>query len=796
MRALDRKIARDLWHMRGQALAISLVVAAGVAMYVMALGNFASLSETRDAYYERYRMADVFAGVKRAPENVARIAALLPGVAQVDSRITGQATLDIAGVDEPIHAQLVSYDPGRPEALGGLYLRAGRLISPGRMDEGLINATFAEAHGLSPGDRLAATVNGQDRQIEIVGIVLSPEFVYAIAPGSVMPDNRRYGVVWLSRESLAAAYDLDGAFNQLVLALMPNADHREVLAGLDDILAPYGGIGAHDRTDHVSDAFVSAEIDGLEAIGSIVPILFLVVAAFLVNIVMSRLIQTEREEIGLLKAFGYPNTRIAMHYLKLVLVIVGLGVAIGSAGGAWLGRQILEIYGEFFSFPFLIFQPRPSTFVTAGGVTLAAGALGTLSAMAKAVRLPPAEAMRPPAPARYRRIELSALKDLIGWSGLSVVRWFAQPTRMIGRHLLRSWGRALVTVFGIALSVAMLVSTMFFPDAIEVLIDVQFQVGQRQDAIISLTGPRNRDAARELARIPGVLAVEGMRTVPAELVAGHRTRNVAIIGLPEIPEMHRPLDRHLAPIEIPGDGILLSAKLAELLGVEIGDRVRVDVREGQRPQLEIRVAALADDYFGTSAYMSLAALNHALDAPGLINGANIILDPAEELAFYEAVKDLPGIAGIQLQSVALQMFRETMAENLYISIFFYVAFASLIAVGVVYNSARIALSERAREFATLRVMGFSRAEVSYILLGELAFLTVLAMPLGCGLGYLFSTAIIEAYRTDLMRIPLIVDGSTYAQSMLIVLIATALSGLLVRRQVDRLDLIAVLKTRE
>lgn len=791
--AIDRKVLRDLWRMRGQAIAIALVAAAGVAMYVMSAGTFASLSATRDAYYERYRMPDIFAAARRAPEDAVFQVALLPGVARADSRITGQATLDMAGVDEPVLARLISWDPEYPENLGRPYLRAGRLIAPGYVDEGMVSENFANAHGLRPGDSLAATINGQHRDIHIVGIVLSPEFVYAIAPGSIMPDNLRYGIVWLSRNTLAAIYDLDGAFNEVAVAVMPDADTRDILAGVDRILAPYGGISAYDRTDHMSDAFLSAEIDGLEAMGKVVPPIFLAVAAFLVNIVMSRLIQTERGRIGLFKAFGYSNRAIAFHYLKLVWAITGFGALIGIAGGSWLGRAVTEIYGEFFSFPFLLFRPDPSTLVVAAAVTLAAGSLGTLSAIRRAVLLAPAQAMIPPAPPRYHRV---TMPGEIGRITEKLTAKLAQPTRMIGRHLARTWGRALVTSVGISLSVAMLVSTMFFFDAIEVLIDTQFQVGQRQDATVTFVETARVDAVWALENLPGVMTAEGFRSVPATISAAQLSRNVVIVGLSDRSQLQRPLDRRLMPIPIPESGILLSAKLAELLNVEVGQTISVEVKMGARPQLDLRVTALADDYIGTSAYMDMAALNQVMGNASLVSGANLMLDPTKEREFYEMVRGMPLIAGVQLQGVVLEMFRSTMAENLLITIFFYIAFAAIIAVGVVYNSARISLSERARELATLRVLGFTRAEVSYILLGELAVLTVIAMPVGCGLGYLFATGIIELYRTDLMRIPLIVNASTYAVSMLIVLIVTALSGLIVRRQIDRLDLVAVLKTRE
>lgn len=783
MGALNRKLVRDLWHIRGQAVAIALVIGCGLAVFVMALGIIDSLEETRGAYYERYRFADVFASVKRAPEHLVERISRLPGVEAVATRIVKDVTLDVPGLDEPATGRLNSLPERRRPVLNDIVLRIGRWVSAGRPDEAVISEPFAEAHDLAPGDHLSATINGRKRQLQVVGVALSPEYVYAIAPGALMPDDLRFGVLWMGREALAAAFDLDGAFNDVSLALRRDGSTPEVIARLDRLLEPYGGLGAYDRGDQISNWFLSGEIEQLKTMASFLPTIFLAVAAFLLHMIVSRLVATEREQIGLLKAFGYSNAAVGWHYLKLVLAMAALGLVAGLLSGAWLGRAITELYAEIYRFPFLYYRPSPGVYAAAALVSAAAAVIGTLGAVGRAVALPPAEAMRPPPPPMYR---------------LGMMRAMAldQPSRMILRHMARWPLRTGLTTLGISLAVAVLVTNLHWLDAIEHMVEVYFFDTNRQHVTVTLVEARGPGAVREIERLPGVLVVEPFRSVPVRLRLGQRERRGSIIGIPAEPDLGRVLDADGRPVAIPATGLLLSKTLAELLGARRGTVLTVEAMEGRRPTRQVRVADLFETYLGTPAYMQAAALNRLMLEGPTVSGAHLLTDPKAEPELYRELKDTPAVASVTLQSAAVASFRETLAETLYVIVFFYILFGGLLAFGVVYNSARIALSERGRELASLRVLGFTRFEVSYILLGELALLTLIALPLGCLIGYGLSAMISEAMNTELYRIPMVIDRSTYGVAMLVTVLAVAISSLVVRRRIDRLDLVAVLKTRE
>ena len=787
MSALDRKLLRDLWHIKGVAVAIALVIGAGLAMFVMSLGAVSSLEQTRSAYYERYRFADIFASVKRAPERLARRIEGIPGVKSVDTRIVRQVILDLPGLAEPALGRLVSMPERGRSRLNDLALRRGRGVAPGRPNEVVISEAFAEAHGFVPGARFAAIINGRKRTLQVVGVALSPEYVYTIAPGSLMPDDKRFGVLWMGREALAAAFDLKGAFNDVSLKLLRLAPVAEAVARLDEILRPYGGTGAIERKDQASNWFLSGEIQQLKIVATVLPAIFIAVSVFLLNMTVSRLVETEREQIGLLKSFGYTNRAIGWHYLKLVLLMVGLGILLGFAVGFWLGREVTELYTKFYRFPLLYYQPGLGVFGPGALLCVAAAVLGTLGAVRRAAAMPPAEAMVPPPPPLYRRGILQRL-------GLSAA--FDQPTLMLLRHLARWPVRTALTATGIASAVAVLLSSMHWLDAVEHMIEVQFFQLQHQDLTVTLSEARSDRALRDLAHIPGVLAAEPYRTVRARLRFGHRTRLEAINGVAPQAELAPVRDVDGRLVALPEEGLAVSEKLAELLGAAPGDMVTLEVLEGRRPVRRVRIAATFETYLGTPAYMRRSALNRLMREGPSISGAHLLLDPMREGGVFRELKNTPMVAGTTLRGAAIESFRGTMAETVNIIVLFYVTFASLLAAGVVYNSVRISLSERGRELATLRVLGFSRGEVSYILLGELALVTLVALPLGCLFGYGLAYAMTGLFETELYRIPMHIEPGTYGFSVVVVGLAALASGTLVRRRLDRLDLIAVLKTRE
>lgn len=785
--ALDRKLLRDLRGMLGQAIMIALVVSAGIATWIESRTLLASLEETRDRFYERHNFADVFAKAKRAPNSLRARIADLSGVSRVETRIVESVNLDVPGLDEPAVGTLISLPEGREPALNRIYLRRGRLLAPGRDDEVLASEKFVDSNNLRVGDSVTAILNGRKKTLRIVGVVLSPEYVFMVKPGDLVPDAKRFGVFWMQEEALEMAFNMEGAFNDLAIGLARDAQLEQVIFDVDTLLTPYGGIGAYGRKDQLSHLLLTSDIDGLKVHGTVAPTIFLSVAAFLLNVVLSRVLTLQREQIAALKAFGYSNVQIGWHFLKLVLMIILLGAAIGIPGGAYLARVFTQMIALVYQYPELIIVIRPSVIATA--ITAAGGAatLGAIGSIWRAVRVAPAEAMRPEPPASFK----PTFFERIG-----VGRYIPNVARMIIRQLERRPTRSLISIFAIALSVAIIVVGQFVQDAIDFTMEQQFYRVQTFDMVAATIEPDSPDVLHEFRNVPGVLRAEPMRSVPARLHNGQRQRRIALSGLTEEGQLMRLVDSSGAISRPPRGGLMLSRKLASILDVKPGDTVRVETLEGRRPDANLPVVSLIDDLQGLNAYTTLDDLNRFMGEGPRVSGAYLQTDSRYELETFRELKEIPKVASVTVKRNALESFQDTMAKNLGTMKKINLFFACVIAVGVVYNSARIALSERSRELATLRVVGFTRGEISTILLGELGLLTLVALPFGWLMGYGFAWGLTSMVDQEVFRFPLVVERSTYGVATSVVLLASTISGLLVRRSLDHLDLIAVLKSRD
>lgn len=786
MRALDRKMLRDLRRIWAQTLAIALVLGCGIMMLVGMQMTRRTLEGTQSVYYERFRFADVFTSVTRAPRSVVATAATIDGVAQAEGRISFQAVLDIDGLDEPANARVVSFPPDGPR-LNLPLVRRGRLPDPGHSAEVALNEPFAQANGLFPGARFHAVLNGQRRELTVTGWVLSPEFVYTIAPGAMMPDDRRYGLVFMGLAAAEAAMDMGGAVNEIALRLTRGADERAVIDALDTLLDPYGSTGGYGRDRQMSHAFLQGEMQQLKVLATFLPPVFLVVAAFLVNMVLGRLIMLERTQIGLLKAVGYSTRDIAWHYLKLALLIGVLGVVLGAALGQWIGNTMIAMYGDFFRFPVVLRDPAAgaiSISVVAGMIT---ALLGGLRAVWDTVRLPPAVAMSPPAPPNFSR----------GWldRGVAALR-VRQTSMMILRSILRWPGRAAITVFGVISSVAMLVASYFMFDAVDLMADTMFTLSNRQDVTLVLNASAPERAVLDAMALPGVRQAEGGYAMPARLVHGHRTRLSAVQAHFPGESLARLVDDDGRIVSLPADGVVLPERLAEALALRVGDVVQIEMLAPPREVLHLPVAAIIAQGMGQEAHVAADALFAAMRVAPQVNRINLLITPQALPELHEAIKTTPAIAGLTDWSEVRGQFDATLSENLFTMLTMQTLVGLMTAIGVVYNAARIQVSERSHELASLRVLGFTRWEVGFVLVGEMMLLTLLAIPLGWIAGRYLAEGLIVAMSTDLIAVPFVITRRTYALAGIAVFVASLGAVLLVRRRLDRVDLASALKARE
>jgi putative ABC transport system permease protein len=784
VKTLRRKLVRDLWRLRYQGFTIAVLVGCGIASFVAAVSASASVQASRDAFYGDAHFADIFVGLKRAPRPVLDRLRELPGVAAVEGRVVGDFRIVVAGSAEPVVAHFVSVNWPAEARLNQTRIQSGRQVEPGSSDEIVLSATFAETWGLVPGSAVSAVIHGRLANLKVVGIAVSPEFVWASEPRTGLPDPWHFGIAWMDGDALAEATGTVGGFNDAAIQLAVGADVRETIDRVDTILEPYGGLGAVDRGDQPSNRLVDQKIAQLARLSRTLPVIFLGVASFLLHVLLSRIVGTQREQIATLKALGYRTRELAVHYMEIALAICVVGVILGWGLGLLAAKSILSVYAQYFRFPNYLFRYDAGAILTGSGLAVAAGLAGTFWAVRKAVSIPPAEAMRPESPPTYRPTRLDGL-----YGALPPV------ARMVLRDVLRRPWRLLLSAGSIAMAASIVVAGSVMTDSMDEVLRLQFQESHREDLTVTLDESRPWRAVREAAHIPGVLSAEGERQVPVRLRAGHRARTTAILGLAPTGSLHRLLGSDWKPIAL-SPGLSLSRPLGESLGVRAGDEVDVEVLESDRRTLRVPVAALVDDLLGLAGYMDSDDLARLM---GETPRADILLLAVDAPDIDEVTLRLDGVPfveSVSRPSVDRSLVRAEVGDVFIVLQLVLSLFAAAIAVGVVYNNARIALEVRSRDLATMRILGFTQGELALVLLGEQALQVVLGIPAGLYLGRAIGAASLSTIDRELLRIPVSVSASSYGGAACVVLLAALLSALVVRRQSDRLDLVAVLKARD
>jgi putative ABC transport system permease protein len=788
MMAIDRKLLRDLWRTRAQVASIALVLAGGVLSVVSIRGTASSLVHARDEYYAVGHFADVFATLTRAPDAIRARLEALPGVAQVQTRVVKDVRLEIPGFDRPATGRLIALPASHegPQRINCVRAVRGRMFDPAADDEVLINGRFAEVNHLRPGDTLAAVINERRTRLRIVGIGAAPDFLYEEAGGGPAVDERAFGILWAPHALVTEATGMRGAFNDVAIELAPGAREGAVIARVDSVLARYGGRGAIARRDQMSHRVVENELSQLLVMGWAFPVFFIGVAAFLTGTVLSRLIATEREQVAILKAFGYTNGAVARHYLAYAMLAFLLGIMIGVGIGEWFGRAITALYSDILRIPGLRFRIDWPAMLLALGVLSVAALLGAVRSVLDAAQLPPAEALRPPTPARYRMLFL----DRLGVGGM-----LPASARMVFRGLERRPSRVLLGASGIAAALAMMVGTLSLYDASGRMIEVMFRIGHRETLGVSLVSPVPVAMGSRFRALPGVTTVELTRMVPVRIRHAGRSRTMGLTGLDRGAAIYRLVDARGRALPVPPDGVTISASLAQTLEAHVGDTVQIELLE-QLKTRPVVVTATIDEMTSPNAYMEIGELGRLTGEGAQANAAYLRLAGPETPALLAGLREMSRVGSVASRAAMLESYDRMMARSFRINTTVIVIFATVIAVGVVYNGARIALSERGRELASLRVLGFTTREVGRLLLGEQGIVALLALPIGWLLGWLFGGYLVRAFESEHYQVPFVSRSGTYVFASVVVVAASAAAGALMYRRAARLDLVAVLKTRE
>lgn len=780
MRALDRKLLREVRGSAGGLGAIVAILALGVTTFVGLLGAYGNLSLALDDYYARCRMPDFWVELKRAPVDDALAAARVEGVGELRARVEGSASVDWPDYDVQVRGMIRSL-PEREEAvLAGALLASGQWFSGLDLNEVILSHAFAEAHALHEGDDLPLVIDGTRHELRIVGTALSAEAVYLTPPGAIAPDPALFGIFFVRREFAENALGMRGATNSLVGQFLPGVTNADAV--LDEISAAcrdYGVFSAYPRAEQASNLALQSEIEGLRVFAVFMPLFFFGAAALVLNVLMRRTVERQRVTIGTLKAMGSTNAELIGHFLGLGVLIGIAGGLLGVVLGEWSASALTELYTRFFEFPALISIPHPEYWIWAAIAALGAATLGSLQGARAVLALAPAEAMRPARPPAGGKIALESFEFL----------WKRVPCagRIVLRNLFRHPLRSTIGIGVAALGASLVFTAFAFSSAMTILVDFQFERVLRSDYTVSFTSERGSAALDELARLPGVRLVEPQFAVAGELRVDRRRKQVAITGIDANAELNVPFTFEHGRIAVPPAGLLMSTRLAESLGVRPGDELEFEPAKGRREALRLPLAGTIDSMVGLSVQADASWLRSILGESEAVTGAQLAADrnAHDRDAFYGRLRASPGVAGVTDLRDQREQLETVFFEMMYAMTAILVLFASVIFFGAVLNSSLISLSERKRELATLRAIGWTPREVGRLLLHENLAVNVIGVVPGLLLGWLMFAGLATEFQTDLFAMPTHVESwafyATAALSPLFVMLAHSVVSGRVRR---------------
>ena len=791
-RVLVRKLLRDMVARKGALLALVVIVTIGVGIYVAMAAVYRDLFDARRRYYTQYQLADFSVDLKRAPAWAVDVVAGLPNVRAARGRVHLGVRIDLEGVAEPITGVAISMPDQPTPVLNGILLRTGTWFADGQDRQVILDDAFAQANRLVPGSRIRVMLLDKEHDLLVVGTAMSPEFVYVLPPGGgLAPDPARHGILYMPERFLQESCDLDGAFNQII-GLAHDSSRvalDNTLRLIEERLDPYGVANSTPIQEQPSARFLADELTGLKVSARTLPALFLLVAALVLNVLMGRLVLQQRTVIGTLKALGYSSGSITRHYLGFGLTIGAIGGLTGMAFALWLQEAFLGMYRQFYRMPGIEAHLYPDIFATGFLISVAFSMAGTLKGVHHAAGLTPAEAMRPPPPEKGGRVLPERIPCL--WRPLPF-RW-----KMVLRAVFRNPFRSSVSMFAGVISTALVVATMGSLDALDYLMHYEFARVSHQDISVSLRDPRGVDALSEFGAMPSVATAEPQLALVCDLSNGPRRKRVGITGLARGNRLCTPLDAAGNPIVAPDEGLVLSRKLAEIIGVQPGDTVRLRPLIGRREVVEAVVVGTVDSFLGLSGYADIGYLSRLL---GESWAANVVLATSFRGAslppLFEALKECPSVVGVGERARSFTQLDETMGEVMGQSIAVTVLFAGLVAFGSVLNAALVSLNERQREVGTLRVLGYTPWQVGTIFSGESLLLNgagiLLGLAAGVGLAHLLSMA----YDTELYRFPVVIKPATLAISAALMAAFVLVAQVIVHRLIHKLPWLDVMKIKE
>ena len=792
MKALDIKLLRDLYRTRGLILAIGGIITVGIMTLVTMRSAYLNLSLAKDSYYQQCRMADFWIDLKKIPLAEVEKLVQVQGVSEIQPRIQFSATVDLEDSVQPINGLVVSLPDQRQSILNDIVLRQGDYFSDQKENEVIINEKFAREHSLYPGQTFELMLNERKQEVFVIGTAISSEFTYLLGPGAIMPDPKQYGVFYIKQSFAENSLNFQGAANQVVGRISPSADVNvaTILDQCESRLEEYGVFATTPLKDQASHQFIQSEIDGVGAMSKVLPVIFLVVASLILNVLMTRMARRQRVVIGTLKALGYSDTRIFIHFLQLGLVVGIIGGIAGALLGYFSSVGLTVAYRQFYEFPNLTSGFHWGAMVIGMIASIVCAAVGSMIGAYSALKLQPAESMRPAPPKTGGNV----LLEKVGWL------WQRLSTgwRMALRGVMRNRMRSLVGVFASAMGSGLLISGLMMQNGQTYMVEFQYDKIAKSDIDLVLSAESDMDVVNEIKQLPAVDYVEPQLIVPCTLVNGPYKQKSSITGLVSNPTLTVPHSRNGIQVSIPRYGLVIGRQLADNLHLQAGDTFTLIPNRGEKQPVDVKVATISDGYVGISSYAHIDFLSEKIGEKQVANSVQMKVNNNEQaiVDLYRELKEIPGVEAVQNQAQIESTLRDLLQQVQWIFIVALIMFAGTIFFGSILNASMVTLAERTQEVATMIALGYSRWQVGGVFLRESMIVNLVGAVIGIPLGIALCWITAEGMKTDVLRLPVIFHNYLIVVAIVTAFVFGILAHLVVQNSINQMHVVESLKVRE
>jgi len=773
-------------------VAIISIIAVGTACFVGTYGTYRNLINEQASYYSQCRMADFWIDVKKVPRYVLKELTGVKGVSEIYGRIISPVIVEFDDVSQPISGCVVSLPANPKPVINNIVMRRGSYFTKERENEVIVSEIFAKTRNISPGSYIKLIMNGKQKELFVVGTAISSEFIYMLPPGGIVPEPGNYGVFWIKNEFAEDRFGFTGACNSIVGILNPESRQNPypVLDELNRKLSPYGVFASTPLKNQNSNLTLCAELSGLQLETTVIPGIFLGVAALALNILMMRMAEQQRVIIGTLKALGIKNSSIFMHFMKFGLFTGISGGIAGCVLGYWMAFETTQLYASIYTFPDLRNYIYPDIIALSMLISISFAALGTLKGVRKIVKLNPAESMRPSVPTSSKKIFLEKFSSFWNRAGF---RW-----QIVLRNIFRNKGRTAIGMAAAACGAGIVVMSFGLTDSLEYMMQFQFDKVLLSDYSINFRDELDGGALYEARRLPGISYAEPVLNVTCDLHNRNHFRKASITGIIPNARLTFPSNADGKPIILPSAGLLMSGRLAKQLHLKTGDSVTFIPVKGRKKTQTVPIAGIIDSKFGMPIYADYYYLNKLIDENSAISSIHLKASDrgAHIKELFNAVRAFPKLASLSVTAQQKKQMQEDFIAKLKGIVYVMIVFAGVIFFGSILNSALISLTERKREIATFRILGYQPLEVGAIFFREIMTINVAGTIIGLPLGYYMLYGMTLSFQNDMYSVPCVINRVTWLNTLIIAFIFIIAAYFLIQRLINRMDWSEALKLRE